>query len=125
MDGGTTEGVVHYRELSAEHLRLARALLAEGDPLEALERGWAAVASELEAAAKVRGLPLDGHRELRGVVRRLTEESGDRDLGRLFGCVQTMQINFYDVPYEYEDVEWYLGEVERLVGKLGELVTCR
>ncbi len=117
----TSEQVGHYRELSAEHLRLARALLAEGDPMEALERGWAAVASELEAAAKARGLPRDRHWELQAVVRALIEESGDIDLSVLFGCVQAMQINFYDVQYEAEEVEWFLDEVERLVGKLGGL----
>ena len=117
----TTEQVTCYRDLSAEHLRLARALLAEDDPMEALERGWAAVASELEAAAKARGLPHDRHWELWVVVRALIEESGDIDLGLLFGCVQSMQINFYDVQYEGDDVRWFLDEVERLVGKLEEL----
>ena len=117
----TTERIVYYRELSAEHLRHARALLAEGDPMEALERGWAAVASELDLAAEARGLPHDRHHEVWGVVRALIDESGDTDLSLLFGPVQTMQINFYDVPYDHDDIEWYLDRVERLVGKLGDL----
>ena len=117
----TSEQVGHYRELSAKYLRLAWALLAEGDPMEALERGWAAVASELEVAAKARSLPHDRHWELWVVVRALIEESGDIDLGVLFGCVQSMQINFYDVQYEAEEVEWFLDEVERLVEKLEAL----
>lgn len=117
----TTEQVIFYRDLGAEHLRLARALLTEGDPMEALERGWVALASEIEIAARVRGLPHDSHRDLWAVVRALIEERGDADLGLLFGCVQTMQINFYDVPYERGEIEWYLDRVERLVWKLEDL----
>lgn len=117
----TTVQVVFYRNLSVVHLRVARALLAEGDPMEALERGWAAVASELQLAANARGLPHDRHRELWAVVRALIQESGDSDIGLLFGGVQAMQINFYDVPYDCGDIEWYLGQVERLLGKLDGL----
>ncbi len=118
----TTAQTNHYRELSAEYLRHARELLAEGDLPEALERGWDAVASELKVAANERGLPHDRHRELWVILRALIQERGDTELGLLFGCVQTMHINFYDVPFESDEVEWYLDEVERLVGKLGELV---
>ena len=117
----TTEQVIFYRDLSAVHLRIARALLAEGDPMEALERGWAAVASELELAAGARGLPHDRPWEQWAVVRTLMHESGDTDLGLLFGGVQAMQINFYDVPYERGEIRWYLDQVEQLVGNLGEL----
>lgn len=111
---------IRYRDLSAVHVRIARELLAEGDPMEALERGWAAVESELKEAAEARGLAHERHWELQGVVRSLIKEGGDGDMGVLFACVQTMQINFYDVPYEVDEVEWYLDRVERLVGKLGE-----
>ncbi len=117
----TTARVIYYRDLSAEHLRQARALLAEGDPMEALERGWAAVAAELKVAANTRGLPHDRHHELWVVVRTLIQESGDSELSLLFGCVQTTQINFYDVPYERDHIKWFLDQVERLVGKLDAL----
>lgn len=117
----TTEQVTHYRDLSAEHLRLAQALLAEGDPMEALERGWGAIETALKEAAEARGLPCDGHRDFWQVVRTVRHETGDSELGLDFGAAQTMHINFYDVPYERDDIEWYLDQVERLVGKLERL----
>lgn len=117
----TSKQTVHYRDLSAVHLRLAQELLAEGDPMEALERGWAAVATELKLAANARSLPHHSHRDMWAIVRTLVEESGDTEISNHFGCVRTMYINFYDVPYEPDDIEWYLDNVERLRTRLDAL----
>ena len=113
----TTEQVTHYRELSARYLRHARDLLAEG----ASEKAWGAAAVLVKAVAEERGWKHEGHRDLWSVVRRLVRETGDSDLRLHFGYAQTMHINFYEAAMEFEDVEQYLGEVERLVAKLDGL----
>ena len=114
----TTEQVTHYQELSARYLRHARELLADGDLPQASEKGWGAAAVLVKSVAEARGSKHEGHRDLWTVIRRLVRETGDSDLRLHFGYAQTMHINFYEAAMEFEDVEQYLGEVERLVGKL-------
>ena len=114
----TTEQVTHYQELSARYLRHARELLADGDLPQASEKAWGAAAVLVKSVAEARGWKHEGHRDLWTVVRRLVCETGDSDLRLHFGYAQTMHINFYEAAMEFEDVEQYLGEVERLVGKL-------
>ena len=115
----TTEQVVHYRDFSAEYLRHAQELLAEGDLQQASEEGWGAAATAVKALAEVRGLDHNGHFLLRCIVRQLVEETGDHALSEHFGLAEALHINFYEGRLPAEDVELYLGHVERLVGKLG------
>ena len=117
----TTEQAVHYRDLSAGYLRKARAHLAEGDLTQASEKAWGAAATLVKAAAERRGWQHDGHRNLWNVIRQLVSETGDRDMRLLFGYAQTMHINFYEAAMNREEVEEYLGHVERLVSKLNPL----
>ncbi len=117
----TTAQSNHYSQLSTEYLSKARIHLAEDNLKQALRTGWEAVATTLKVGAQSRGLPHDRHRDLWVVVRTLIREYGDTELRLHFGCVQTMYINFYDVPYDRDDIEWYLDHVERLVDKLDEL----
>ena len=117
----TTAQTNHYRELSAGYLRKAQSHLADGDLTQASEKGWGATAGLVKAAAEKRGWQHDGHRNLWNVIRQLVSETGDRDMRLLFGYAQTMHINFYEAAMNREEVEEYLGHVERLVSKLNPL----
>ena len=117
----TTEQVVHYRDISAEYLEHARQLLAEGDLKQASEKGWGAAATSIKALAESRSLDHNGHFLLRRILRQLVEETGDEELSEHFGLAEALHINFYEGRLPAEDVELYLGHVERLVRKLGEL----
>ena len=117
----TIEQVVHHRELSAEYLRHARSLLADGDLTQASEKGWGAASVLVKAAAESRGWRHDGHRELWQALGRLADESEDEEMRRQFGLAGALHTNYYEAWLDAESVELYLGEVERLVEKLGEL----
>lgn len=114
----TTARTSHYSELSAEYLRKAQVHLAEGDLKQASEKGWGAAAVAVKAVAESRGLDHNGHFLLRRILRQLVEETGDDELSEHFGLAESLHINFYEARLPAEDVELYLGHVERLVGKL-------
>ena len=118
----TTARATPYNDLSGEYLRKARAHLAEGDLTQASEKGWGAAAVAVKAVAEARGLDHTGHRELWRVVRLVVRETGDRDIRVAFATAESLHINFYEAWLEREDVEDYLGHVERLVSKLDALV---
>jgi len=117
----TIEQVVHYRELSAEYLRHVRALLDEGDLTPASEKGWRAASVLVKAAAKSRGWRHSGHRELWQALDRLAQEAEDSEMRRQFGLAGALHTNYYETWLSAEMVEDYLGEVERLVEKLGAI----
>ena len=121
LGGMTTARTSHYSDLSAEYLRKARAHLAEGDLTQAGEKGWGAAAVAVKAVAEARGLRHEGHRELWRALEQLADETGDAELRAQFGLAGTMHTNFYEAWLGAETVEDYLGQVERLVGKLGAL----
>lgn len=116
-----TEQVTHYRELSGEYLRHARALLAEGDLTQASEKGWGAASVLVKAAAESRGWRHNGHRELWQALARLADETDDADMRRQFGLAGALHTNYYEAWLDAKSVEQYLAEVEQLVGKLAEL----
>lgn len=119
----TIEQVVHYRELSAEYLRHARTLLAEGDLAQASEKGWGATATAVKAVAEARGMEHSRHGHLWRVVRTLVRETGDTEIRGGFSRAESLHANFYEVWMEREDVEDHLGHVERLVAKLDDLAS--
>ena len=117
----TTEQLGYDSDLSAEYLRKARAHFMAGDLTQASEKGWGAAAVAVKAVAESRGWPHERHRDSWNIVRQLVRETGDSDLRLTFGDAQTMHINCYEAAMESDDIEQYLDEVERLVGKLGAL----
>ncbi len=114
----TNAQVRHYRDLSAEYLRKARAHLAEGDLPQASEKGWGAAAVLVKAAAEQRGWRHDSHRALWRAVRSLADETGDRQLLGQFNRAETLHANYYENSLETELVTAYLDEVERLTQQL-------
>ncbi len=117
----TTARTSHYSELSAGYLRKAWVHLAEEDLTQASEKGWGAAALAVKAVAESRGLDHNGHYLLRRILRQLVEETGDDELSEQFGLAESLHMNFYEARLPAEDVELYLGHVERLVGKLDDL----
>ena len=117
----TTEQVIHYRDLSAEYLRHSRVLLAEGDLTQASEKGWGAASVLVKAAAEARGWRHEGHRQLWWVLEQLAKETEDEEMRRQFGLAGALHTNYYEAWLSADMVAEYLGEVERLVGKLDAL----
>ncbi|MDE2988009.1 MAG: PaREP1/PaREP8 domain-contain protein [Chloroflexi bacterium] len=117
----TTEQVTHYRELSAEYLDHARALLAEGDLPQASEKGWGAASVLVKAVAEARGWRHEGHRELWWALAQLADETNDGEMRRQFGLAGALHTNYYEAWLDEKAVAQYLGEVEQLVEKLDGL----
>ena len=114
----TTEQVIPYRDLSAGYLRHARELLAADDLTQASEKGWGAASVLIKAVAESRGWRHEGHRELWWAMEQVAKETDDREVRRQFGLAGALHTNYYEAWLSAEMVEEYLGEVERLVGKL-------
>ena len=92
--------------------------LADGDLLQASEKGWGAAAQTVKAVAEHRGWSHDGHRQLYTAIDRLADETGDRRLRMLFRSANSLRQNFYEDWMTRDAVEDGLRDVEELVDKL-------
>ena len=113
----------YHSETAREFLVKARAYLAEGDLLQASEKGWGAAAQMVKAVAEARGWRHQGHRQLYEVVDRLVAETGRRELRARFAEAGALHINFYEGWLSAEAVGAHLDEVERLVNQLQPLAS--
>ena len=111
----------HHTETATELLVQAQACLADGDLLQASEKGWETAAQMVKAVAEARGWDHGGRRELHQAVEWLVVETGQPELRSHFSAANTLRANFYDDFLEAEDVRAYLEAVECLVELLGPL----
>ncbi len=86
----------YHSDTASEFLSKARAHLAEGDLLQASEKGWGAAARMVKAVAETRGWRHSSHRDLHRAVRRLADLSADNELQRLFLSANALHQNFYE-----------------------------
>ena len=108
-----------YHTATGRHfMAKARAYLAEGDLLQASEKGWGAAAQTVKAAAEARGWSHDGHRQLYTAIDRLADAASDRRLRILFRSANSLHQNFYEGWMTRDAVEDGLRDVEELVNRL-------
>ena len=96
--------------------------LAKGDLQQASEKAWGAAAQMVKAIAQERGWRHQSHQALRGTVNKLIKETGDSELGSLFGSAGDLHTNFYENWNEVELTEVLLKDVERFVDKAEALL---
>ena len=113
--------IAYYNATGRDFLARAHTYLAEGDLLQASEKGWGAAAQLVKSIAEARGWPHDGHHHLWHAVNRLAEETSDRDLRTAFGLAGALHTNFYEGWFTREAVEDHLGQVADLLSKLETL----
>ena len=111
-----------YQTASHHLLAQARTELAAGDTRQASEKGWGAAAQMLKSVAARRGWAHQSHAALYYVVRRLVNETGDREIRRLFDVAGNLHVNFYENWNNAANVADSLDDVELLLGKLEPLV---
>jgi len=112
-----------YWEASEDLMRQARDELAKGDLRQAGEKAWGAVALALKSLAYRReGLRLSSHGELWEYVGKLVEETGDRELGRLWRSASSMHINFYEGWATRKHVEGAIEDAENFMEKVKKLL---
>ena len=104
-----------------DFLERAQAYLAEGDLLQASEKGWGAAAQMVKAVAEARGWRHQDHRSLYQAMSRLAQEAGDEGIITAFGLAGALHTNFYEGWLPREIVEQHLTQVAELVDKLEAL----
>ena len=112
-----------YQTASRHLLAQAREELAAGDTRQASEKGWGAAAQIVKSVAAQRGWEHGSHAALYRVVRRLTNETGDREIRRLFDVAGNLHVNFYENWNIAGNVARGIADVERFLDKLEPLVT--
>ena len=95
--------------------------LAQGDTRQASEKGWGAAAQMFKSIAERRGWEHHGHRQIRRVASRLSDETGDSDIRRLYRVASDLHTNFYEDLDTPEDVAAGLNDVGLLLDKLERL----
>lgn len=107
-----------YRTASRPLLAQARAELEQGDNRQASEKGWGAAAQMVKAVAERREWEHRGHGHLHRAIARLTEETGDEDIRRLFQVANSLHVNFYEDWETDRNISGGLDDVERLLDLL-------
>ena len=107
-----------YAVASRDFLTKAQTYLAEGDLVQASEKGWGAAAEIVKAVAEERGWNHRHHRLLYDIVDDLVVETGDESLDDLFGQACRLHSNFYENWMRPRSVRRALRGVEEFVGKL-------
>ena len=113
----------YNNETGRDLLSKAWDYLAEGDLLQASEKGWGAAAQMVKSVAEAKGWPHNGHHELWRTVNKLVAQTGDRDIRTLFGSADSLHTNFYEGWLPDETGEDYLSTVSTLLTKLEPLIS--
>ena len=112
-----------YLALNGKYLHDAQNLLEQGDFLQASEKLWGAVAQAAKAVAASRRWRHSSHRDLRAIVSRLRQETGDDDYLALFSFAESLHANFYEDFMVPADVKFYAEQIYRLIDKLRSVIS--
>ena len=110
-----------HTETAHVFLAKARTYLAEGDLLQAAEKGWGAAAQSVKAVAEQRGWRHSTHGDLFRAINRLTNEAADPSLHKQFLVANGLHNNFYEGELPRASVAAGLEDVEELVRNLQRL----
>ena len=111
-----------YARLSQKELNAAEELMAQGDHHQASEKLWGAAALMVKSVAATRGWSHSSHRELYRIISNLAQETGRRELNRLFGSASALHMNFYEDWFTPDQVEDLATQVKELVHELHQIV---
>ena len=112
----------YHTETAKDFLARAHAYLAEGDLLQASEKGWGATARMVKAVAETRGWRHSAHGDLYRVVNRLADELSDQRLRLLFRSANALHQNFYEGLMPEEFVAESLKDVDEITRRLSEVL---
>ena len=110
-----------HRATAQGFLARSGGYLADGDLLQASEKGWGAAAHVVKAAAERRGWRHQSHRDLFEIVNRLAEETSDDELRDLFREANALHRNFYSGTMTHSQVRQALGVVDELILRVSPL----
>jgi uncharacterized protein (UPF0332 family) len=111
-----------YLDLSKKYLGQAWEMLREGNYAKAGEMLWGATAEMVKALALQRGIELKSHGEIWEYIAKLSEETEDKEILKLFHVANGLHTNFYENWMPPKVVEEDAKFVETLIEKLKELI---
>ena len=102
--------------ICAEFVRRSRAYLADGQLLQASEKGWGAAAHAAKFIAGIRGWRYREHWEFEGeVIPRLARETGRMEIHKWCRSANELHRNFYNDNRNAQQIAAYLDDVVNLV----------
>ena len=112
-----------YVELHQKYLNEAESPLKTGDIVQVSEKYWGAVASLLNAIGELKGWPHYTHRDYSEIVKRLAEEEGIPELGKLFAVAGRLHANSYHgFIKSVERLKVYREDIMRLLDILKKIL---
>ncbi|MCY4474617.1 MAG: PaREP1 family protein [Chloroflexi bacterium] len=110
-----------YQSVSAQLFDQAHVELEAGDLIQASEKFWGATAQALKAVAEDRGWPHKSHAQLFAVLRNVVNETGDREITRLFTSANSLHVNFYEHYMEKDEMMTFVEDVRDLIQRLDNI----
>jgi len=114
--------VEKYMDLSRKYLGQAREIMGKGDYAKAGEMLWGATAEMVKALASQRGVELKSHGEIWEYIAKLSEETEDREILKLFHVANGLHTNFHENWMPPRVVEEDAKFIEALIEKLEKLM---
>ncbi len=112
----------YHTETASEFLTRAHAYLADGDLLQASEKGWGATARMVKAVAETRGWRHTAHGDLYRAIDDLADELSDQRLQNLFRSASALHQNFYEGYMPEATVADALKDVEEITSRLSTVL---
>lgn len=112
-----------HAAISAKFLRRSREYLANGNLLQASEKGWGAVAHAAKLFAESRdGLNYVGHEHLRDVVTEMGSVTNQhQQIRRWSETANRLHRNFYNDDMDAPTIQTSLNDVEQFVNLARQL----
>ena len=112
----------YHTDTAADFLIKGRAHLAEGDLLQASEKGWGAAAQMVKAVAETRGWRHSTHGDLYRAVALVAEELSDSRVQILFRSASALHQNFYEGDMPKTGVSTGLDDAQEITDLLAAVL---
>ena len=109
---------IDHTETSRRLIRQADDELAQGDLLQASEKGWGAAAHAMKSIARSRGWKHNTHADLFVVARRVADEMDEPQIHSLFQIASVTPWNTNEGWLDTEDIACNLAEIRTLLDML-------
>ena len=107
-----------YTEISQRLIQQAEEELQKGDPLQASEKAWGAVAHAVKSIAEQRGWRHNSHDILYAVSGQIADELGQPDLRAMFRSANSMHTNYYENWMAADEVQSGIDEARTYLREL-------
>ena len=110
-----------YRTASSSLYDQAIAELDAGDLRQASEKLWGASAQALKSVAERRGWRHGSHGEFYRIMRRIVDETAERDLLDHFNSATLLHVNFYENWLDEVQIRQFADDVHDFVDRIADL----